>query len=176
MRGLTPSIGGVGDKFQVFREEEEGPSEEGELRGVESAGLIVEHGTRLGSDVAVADFGVSLLGGNGGQWSESDREFTAQGGGDLDHGIEGEIGFAAEDLGNVGGRGSNFFGQGGAGEATGFHEGDEVLGKADGRAFRAVGVGGASLVGFGFEVGEVFHGRRKCRVSSDQCTVGRDCP
>jgi hypothetical protein len=128
-------------------------------RVVESAGLIVEHGTRLGSNVAVADFGVSLLVGNGCQWPESDHEFTAEGSGDFDHGIQGEIGFAAEDLGDVGGRGANFFGQGGAGEAAGFHEGDEVLGKADGCAFRAIGVGGASLFGFGFEGGEVFHGR-----------------
>ena len=87
-------------------------------------GLIVEHGTRLGSNVEVADFGVSLLSGNGFHWLESDREFTAEGCGDFDHGIEGEIGFAAENLGDVGGRGADFFGQGGAGEAAGFHQGD----------------------------------------------------
>lgn len=126
----------------------------------ESTGLIVEHRTWLGSNVAVADFGLSQWGGNGWQWSESDCEFTAQGGSYFDHGIEGEIGFAAEDLGDVSGRGSNFIGQGCAGEAAGFHEGDEVLGEAEGCTFRTVGVGGTSLIGFGLKGGEVFHGRK----------------
>ncbi len=53
---------------------------------------------------------------------------------------------------------SRFLGQRGAGEAAGFHEGDKILGEADGCALRAVGVGAASLLGFGFEGGEGFHG------------------
>jgi hypothetical protein len=124
---------------------------------LESRGFVVEHGGLAGGDVAVVDF-VALLSGGGGQRFHADREFTAEGGGDFHHGIEGEIGVAAQDLGDVGGRGADFLGQGGAGEAAGFHVGHEILGKADGCAFRPVGVGVASLLGFGFEGGEVFHG------------------
>jgi hypothetical protein len=53
----------------------------------------------------------------------------------------------------VGGRGADFLRQGGACETVGFHEGDVILGEADGCAFRAVGVGAASLLGFGFDGG-----------------------
>ena len=54
---------------------------------------------------------------------------------------------------------SNYcFGEGGAGEAAGFHGCDEVFGEADGCAFGTVGVGLPGLLGFGFEGGEVFHG------------------
>ena len=115
----------------------------------ESTGIVVEHGGLAGGDVAVVDFG-ALLSRGGGQRFHADREFAAEGGGDFHHGIQGEVGIAAQDLGDVGGRGTDFFRQGGAGEAAGFHEGDEILGEADGYAFRPVGVGAAGLFGFGF--------------------------
>ena len=47
-------------------------------------------------------------------WLEADGEFAIQGGGDFHHGIEGEVGFTFEDLGDIGGRGADFFGEGGA--------------------------------------------------------------
>ena len=130
---------------------------DGGLGLLESMGVVVEHGGLAGGDAAVIDF-VALLSGGGGQRFHADREFTAEGGGDFHHGIQGEIGIAAQDLGDVGGRGADFLGQGGAGEAAGFHEDDEILGKADGYAFRPVDVGAAGLLGFGFEGGEIFHG------------------
>lgn len=90
--------------------------------------------------------------------SQADGEFAVHGVGDLDHGIESEVGFAFEDFGDVGGRGADFFGEGGAGEAVGFHGRDEILSEADGGTFGAVGVGLPGLFGFGFEGGEAFHG------------------
>ncbi len=54
----------------------------------ESTGLVVEHGGLAGGAFAVADFG-ALLPGGGGQRIQADCKFTAQGGGDFHHGIEG---------------------------------------------------------------------------------------
>jgi len=47
-------------------------------------------------------------------WLEADGEFAFQGDGDFHHGIEGEVGFAFEDLGDIGGRAADFLGEGGA--------------------------------------------------------------
>jgi hypothetical protein len=38
------------------------------------------------------------------KWLEIDGKFAIQGGGYLHHGIEGEVGFVLDDLGDVGGR------------------------------------------------------------------------
>jgi len=105
------------------------------------------------------------------QWLEIDGEFAIEGVGDLDHGIESEVGFAFKDLGDVGGRRADFVSEGGAGEAGGFHGRNKVFGEADGGAFGAVGVGLPGLFGFGFEGGEAgFHGGglASCERSGNQ--------
>ena len=73
------------------------------MAGVSFPRLVVEDRARKRRCVAIVDFGASNRGGWGSQRTQFEVNFTAQSLCNPDHGVEGEVGVAAEDFGDVGG-------------------------------------------------------------------------
>lgn len=130
-------------------------------------GFVVEDRAWVRNGVTVADFGAAAWRELPIQGAQLEVDFAVQGLGDAGHGFEGEVGVAAKDFGDVGRGSAQFFRQGSAGDAAGFHVGDEFLREADGSTLGVVGRCLPGRLRLGFEGGKVFHGR-KCRVIGDR--------